>query len=174
MASGKGEKMRVQPLTLSAEELIHFLNSIQAIKGDESEVDTYGACETAMEKMDWIPNARKVVMLVGDSPPHKETLGPLLAMIHKFKENKGTFDTVLFAEEHERFDGELKRYRQTQADYQVLATAGGGTMKSLTEGAKIDQQVLISPSANNGVRMSPRSSGPRRRRPINIYDPPIV
>ena len=63
------------------------------------------------------------------------------------------------AEEHERFEREFwlkvhreeppkisplpEFYRQTQAAYKVLATAGGGSMKSLTKDAHINQQVLI-------------------------------
>ena len=157
---GKGEKMRIQPLTLSPQKLGDFLNTIQAMGGGEWEEDTYGACETAMEKMDWKPYAKKVVVLVGDSPPHKEDFSPLIAIIRKFKENNGTFNTVdVAAEEHERFEREFwlkvhreeppkisplpEFYRQTQAAYKVLATAGGGSMKSLTKDAKINQQVLI-------------------------------
>jgi hypothetical protein len=34
-------------------------------------------------------------------------------------------------------------YQQRQAAYKVLATAGGGSMKSLTQDAHINQQVLI-------------------------------
>ena len=50
---GKGEKMNIQPLTLSPQKLSDFLNSIQAMGGGEWEEDTYGACQAAMEKMDW-------------------------------------------------------------------------------------------------------------------------
>jgi hypothetical protein len=157
---GKGEKMNVQPLTLSPQKLSDFLNSIHAMGGGEWEEDTYGACQKAMEGMDWKPYAKKVVVLVGDSPPHKEDFAPLLAMIRKFKDNNGTFNTVdVAAEEHERFEREFwlkvhreeppkisplpEFYRQTQAAYKVLATTGGGSMKSLTKDAKINQQVLI-------------------------------
>ena len=69
---GKGEKMNIQPLTLSPQKLGDFLNGIQAMGGGEWEEDTFGACETAINKMDWKPYAKKVVVLVGDSPPRKE------------------------------------------------------------------------------------------------------
>lgn len=157
---GKGEKMNIQPLTLSPQKLSDFLGGIQAMGGGEWEEDTFGACETAMGKMDWKPYAKKVVVLVGDSPPRKEDFGPLLGLIRQFKTNNGTFNTVdVAAEEHERFEREFwlkvhreeppkisplpEFYRQTQAAYKVLATAGGGSMKSLTKDAHINQQVLI-------------------------------
>jgi hypothetical protein len=157
---GKGEKMQIQPLTLNPQKLQVFLGGIQAMGGGEWEEDTYGAVETAINKMDWKPYAKKVIVLVGDSPPHKEDFEPLIAMIHKFKDENGTFNTVdVAAEEHERFEREFwlkvhreeppkisplpAFYRQTQAAYRVLATAGGGAMRSLSKDAHINQQVLI-------------------------------
>ena len=157
---GKGEKTQIQPLTLSPQKLSAFLSGIQALGGGEWEEDTLGACETAVDKMDWKPYAKKVVVLVGDSPPRKEDFGPLLGLIRKFKGENGTFNTVdVAAEEHERFEREFwlkvhreeppkisplpEFYRQTQAAYKVLASAGGGSMKSLTKDAHINQQVLI-------------------------------
>src|SRR5215471_17717551 len=55
---GKGEKVDTQPLTLSPQKLEEFLNGIQAMGGGEWEEDTYGACEFAVNKMDWKPYAK--------------------------------------------------------------------------------------------------------------------
>jgi von Willebrand factor type A domain len=157
---GKGEKMDSQPLTLSPQKLEDFLSHITAKGGGEWEEDTYGAVEFAINKMDWKPYAKKVVVLVGDSPPHKEDFQPLIQLIHKFKDENGTFNTVdVAAEEHERFEREFwlkvhreeppkisplpEFYQQTRAAYKVLANAGGGSMKSLTKDTHINQQVLI-------------------------------
>jgi hypothetical protein len=157
---GKGEKMEIQPLTLSPQKLKSFLDNIKAKGGGEWEEDTYGACQYAIDRMDWKPYAKKVVVLVGDSPPHKDDFGPLIAMIRKFKGENGTFNTVdVAAEEHERFEREFwlkvhreeppkisplpEFYQQTRAAYKVLANAGGGSMKSLTHDVHINQQVLI-------------------------------
>jgi hypothetical protein len=157
---GKGEKLDSQPLTLSPQKLQDFLSHITAKGGGEWEEDTYGACEFAINKMDWKPYAKKVVVLVGDSPPHKEDFQPLIQLIHKFKDENGTFNTVdVAAEEHERFEREFwlkvhreeppkisplpEFYQQTRAAYKVLANAGGGSMKSLTKDTHINQQVLI-------------------------------
>ncbi len=157
---GKGEKMEIQALTLSPQKLKSFLDNIKAKGGGEWEEDTFGACQYAINRMDWKPYAKKVVVLVGDSPPHKDDFGPLIALIHKFKGENGTFNTVdVAAEEHERFEREFwlkvhreeppkisplpEFYQQTRAAYKVLANAGGGSMKSLTHDVHINQQVLI-------------------------------
>ena len=157
---GKGEAMQTQALTLSPQKLEDFLAHITAKGGGEWEEDTYGACQYAIDKMDWKPYAKKVVVLVGDSPPHKDDFQPLIELIHKFKGENGTFNTVdVAAEEHERFEREFwlkvhreeppkisplpEFYQQTRAAYKVLANAGGGSMKSLTKDSHINQQVLI-------------------------------
>jgi hypothetical protein len=157
---GKGEPRQIQPLTLNPQKLTVFLSAIKAMGGGEWEEDTLGAVDTAINKMDWKPYAKKVIVLVGDSPPEKEDFQPLLAMIRRFRDENGTFNTVdVAAEEHERFEREfwLKVHReeppkisplpafarQTQAAYRVLASAGGGAMRSLSKDTHINQQVLI-------------------------------
>jgi von Willebrand factor type A domain len=157
---GRGEKREVQALTLSPQKLTYFLNHITAKGGGEWEEDTMGACKYAVDGMDWKPYAKKVIVLVGDSPPHKSDFAPLIALIKKFRAENGTFNTVdVAAEEHERFEREFwlkvhreeppkisplpEFYRQTQAAYKVLANAGGGGMRSLTHNVHINQQVLI-------------------------------
>ena len=157
---GKGEPREIQPLTLSPDKLQTFLSHITAKGGGEWEEDTLGAVEAGMNKMDWKPYAKKVIVLVGDSPPEKADFAPLLGDIRKFKTMNGTFNTVdVSAEEHERFERAFwlkvhrqeppsisplpEFYQQTRQAYKVLASAGGGAMKSLTKDTHINQQVLI-------------------------------
>jgi len=157
---GKGKKFGVQPLTLNPQKLVDFLNNVHAEGGDEWEEDLAGGVYTAIKDMDWKPYAKKVIVLVGDSPPKKDDFQPLIAAIHQFKSNNGTFNTVdVAAEEHERFEREFwlkvhreeppkisplpEFYQQTRAAFKVLANAGGGAMRSLSKDSHINQQVLV-------------------------------
>lgn len=159
---GKGDPLDIQPLTLSTAKLQTFLGSIQAKGGGEWQENTLGAVQTAVTKMDWKPYARKVIVLVGDSPPEKEDFTPLAALIGDFRRNNGTLSAVdVQQEEHERYERELfiKVHRveptprdigplpefakQAQAAYKVLAAEGGGSIRSLSHDADINQQVMI-------------------------------
>ena len=157
---GKGEPLDIQPLTLSTAKLQSFLGSIQAKGGGEWEENTFGAVETAVAKMDWKPYARKVIVLIGDSPPEKQDFAPLLALIRDFKRINGTLSAVdVTEEEHERFErefsikvhhkepekiGPLPEFaRQAKVAFKVLAVEGGGSIRSLSHDANIDQQVMI-------------------------------
>jgi von Willebrand factor type A domain len=156
---GRGESIQIQPLTVSPDKLLYFLNNIQAHDGGEWQEDTLGAVRAAVEKMDWRPASKKVIVLVGDTPPFNEDFQPVLQEIRRFKEENGTFNTVdVTVEEHHAFaeewfkeygdDRPLKGplpefYLETQHAYQWMALTGDGSWRSLTRDEQINQQVLI-------------------------------
>jgi hypothetical protein len=159
---GKGEQLDIQPLTLSTAKLRTFLGTIQAKGGGEWEENTFGAVQAAVTKMDWKPYARKVIVLIGDSPPEKDDFAPLLALIRDFKRNNGTLSAVdVQQEEHERYArqfwimvhheeptpkdiGPLPPFaKQAQAAYKVIAAEGSGSVRGLSHDAGINQQVMI-------------------------------
>jgi von Willebrand factor type A domain len=156
---GRGEPLQVEALTLSPDKLLFFLNNIQAHNGGEWQEDTLGAVRTAVDRMGWRPEAKKVIVLVGDTPPFDEDTEPVLGEVRKFTADNGTFNTVdVTVEEHERFIEDWAQrtgqqpqknsplpgfYVQTQHAYQAVASAGGGSWHSLTKDDQINQQVLM-------------------------------
>jgi hypothetical protein len=156
---GRGEPIEVQPLTVSPDALLSFLNNIQAHGGGGWQEDTLGAIRVAVDRTAWRAGARKVVILVGDTPPFDEDMEPSLEEIRKLRAENGIFNTVdVTVEEHERFIREW--YRQVglmppkhsplpdfdlkaQRAYQEMAAAGGAKWHSLTKDEQINQQVLI-------------------------------
>ena len=156
---GRGEPIQVQPLTISPDVLIYFLNNIRAQNGGAWQEDTLGAVRTAVDRFSWRPLAKKVIILVGDTPPFDEDKEPTLDEVRKLRAENGIFNTVnVTVEEHERFLQEYYReigltppkadrmpsfYFETQRAYQDMAAAGGGQWRSLTKDEQINQQVLI-------------------------------
>ena len=156
---GHGEPVHVEALTRETGPLIQFLNGIRAEGGGAWRENTYGALQTAVNSMGWRTYAHKVIVLVGDTPPHKNEFAPCLELIRKFHSENGVFNTVdLTVEEHHAF---VKEWREstgadpvspnvlpefdleTQAAYQAMARAGGGVWHSLTQKEHINQQVLV-------------------------------
>jgi hypothetical protein len=157
---GRGEPIQTEALTISPDHLIAFLNSIVAHDGGEWQEDTLGAVRTAVDRMGWRPQARKVIVLVGDTPPFDEDKDPVLQEVRQFHEENGGFNTVdVTVEEHQRFLEEWAKshggslppdsnvlpsfYLETQHAYQNMAASGGGSWHSLTKDQQISQQVLI-------------------------------
>ncbi|MEA2678822.1 MAG: hypothetical protein QOK03_544 [Candidatus Binataceae bacterium] len=156
---GRGEPIQTEPLTISPDRLIAFLNRMVAHDGGEWQEDTLGAVRTAVDQAGWRPAAHKVIILVGDTPPFDEDNDPVMQEIRQFHEENGAFNTVdVTVEEHEEFLKEWARehngvmpldtglpsfYLQTQRSYQAMASTGGGAWHSLTKDQHINQQVLI-------------------------------
>lgn len=156
---GRGEPIETEPLTVSPDRLLYFLNNIQARNGGEWQEDTLGAVRTAVDRMAWRPSAHKVIVLVGDTPPFNEDMTPTLNEIRKFRAENGAFDAVdTTVEEHREFVREWYRQMglpppkhtklpsfdvQTQSAYKDMARIGGGSWHSLGNGRQINQQVLI-------------------------------
>ncbi len=156
---GRGEPIQVVQMTVSPDKLIYFLNNIQAHNGGEWQEDTLGAVRTAIDRMGWTPAAKKIIVLVGDTPPFDEDAEPVLEEVRKFRMEDGTFNTVdVTVEEHEHFVEDWNRrnfdnmspkgplpsfYLQTQNAYRTIASAGNGSWHSLTKEQQINQQVLM-------------------------------
>jgi hypothetical protein len=159
---GRSERVDIEPLTISSHRLETFLIGVTGKGKGGSQGDVYAACVTAVNQMNWKPYAKKVIVLVGDSPPRFEDYGPLLSLIAKFRTQDGTFNTIdVSAEEHERYEREFwlrthngrapgesisplaEFYQDTRETYKMLAAAGGGGMRPLTQNVHINEQVLI-------------------------------
>jgi hypothetical protein len=159
---GKGEPLDMQPLTLSNAKLTTFLASIKAKGGGEWEENTLGALQAAVTKMDWKPYARKVIVLIGDSPPDKDDFTLLVTLIRDFRRNNGTVSGIdVEEEEHVRYmrafwmrvhgqlptDAEIgpipQFAKQTQAAHKMMAAQGGGSIRSLSHDADINHQAMI-------------------------------
>jgi len=157
---GEGEPIDMQPLTLSPAKLEAFLGSIRTKGGGEWEENLAGAVQTAVLRMDWKPEAHKVIVIVGDAPPRADEFASLLDTIHQFHARNGVLNAIdVTAQEHARFEHEFAIrvhrtepgkvsplpafYQQTRSAYMTLAHAGGGSIKSLEGDDKINQQVLM-------------------------------
>jgi hypothetical protein len=152
---GRGEPDQIQPFTTSSAQLQAFLNGIRAQNGsDDWREDTLTAIKIAVQQMQWRPTAKKVIVLVGDTPPWDEDYAPIMNLISQFRSEDGTFNTVdVTQEEHELFERkELNAqtisplpdfYLLTQHAYQAMAKVGGGQWGSLSRDKAINQQVLI-------------------------------
>ena len=168
---GRGEPISIQPLTHSQAAIANFLSGIVAQNGGVWQEDTFNAVQTAATKMAWSPTAKRVIVLIGDTPPFDEDYDAVLLLAQRFGEEGGVLNTIDVTEfEHERWEmanctlGECgpgyedvyirhrKKppmkplwpfYLQTRRAYQTIAEAGGGTMGVLNEKVEISQEILI-------------------------------
>src|SRR5260370_676967 len=158
VSGSSSHTIQVVQMTVSIDKLIYLLNSIQTHNGGEWQKDTLGAVRTAIDRMGWTTAAKKIIVLVGDTPPFDEDAEPVLEEVRKFRMEDGTFNTVdVTVEEHERFveDWNLHNfgnlsskgplptfYLQTQNACRTIASPRNGSCHSLTKEQQIHQQEL--------------------------------
>mgnify|MGYP002634516003 CR=1 FL=1 len=83
------------PLTSNIQEIVSFLDRIEAADGGDIPEAVEEGLRWAVEKNQFRSRARKVILIFGDAPPHDEDLQECLAMASDFaRKNQGIVSTV--------------------------------------------------------------------------------
>jgi hypothetical protein len=146
--------VRVEPLTLRIAKLRQFLEQLEASGGGDIPEAVDAGLVAAIEKAGWKPESRKVVIVIGDAPPHAERLEATLALAREFHGRGGTVTTV-----DVRFDANPtlaaarlgKRVDELQTlgpggvmpEFASLARAGGGDGATLEGDQRVVRQLGV-------------------------------
>jgi hypothetical protein len=83
------------PLTSDLQTLEAFLSGIEAAGGGDEPEAIHEALKAAVGKNDFQGRARKIILLFGDAPPHREFLNECLTIARAFHDRSGgTVSTV--------------------------------------------------------------------------------
>jgi hypothetical protein len=151
--------VRWTDLTFSGRKVKTFLAGLVAEGGGDWEEAVRDGLETAMRQLKWRGDAKKVIILVGSSPPHGRDLGAIRTLIADWRGRGGVLSTIdvskLLHDEHERklhrwlYGEELAEttplpefYEQLRASYDEMAREGGGEMISMAQNARLVQHLL--------------------------------
>ena len=86
---------RGQPLTGNMQELMTFLDGVEADGGGDYPESVHEGLQWAVSKNKFNSRARKVILLFGDAPPHPENLKQCLAIASDFqRQTAGIVSTV--------------------------------------------------------------------------------
>jgi hypothetical protein len=153
--------VRWSDLTFNGPRVQAFLARVEAGSGGDWEEAVREGIETAIHEMSWRPDAKKVIILVGSSPPHKMDRPVITRMATTFTTTmEGTISTIdvteRLHEEHERrihrwlYGGELEEisplpdfYAEVQESYREIAGAGGGDMLTLAGDQALVRHLLV-------------------------------
>jgi len=147
-------------LTFNSSKVQTFLGGIVAEGGGDWKEAVKEGLETAMKQLKWRPDAKKVIIIVGSSPPHDEDVPAIRKLIADWRTRNGYVSTIdvswpLHAE-HERklhrwlYGEELKQvsplpdfYHELQESFADISRQGGGTDVALGEDAALVRNVLV-------------------------------
>lgn len=145
---------RVQPLTLSVGKLRRFLGELESRGGGDVPEAVAAGLRAAIHKAGWTRDTKKVIVIIGDAPPHADEMAETLALAREFRKRGGSVTTVdvsfdanpqlAAARLGKRVDelvtvgtrGVLPQFRQ-------VALAGGGDASSLEGDVRVVRQLAL-------------------------------
>ena len=154
---------RLEPLSYGTLSLQDFLVDIEAWGGSDYEEAVDVALTTAINDMPWQPKSKKLILLIGDAPPHAEDMDDLMDQIERFRTQMGGRIAVIDTRPPERtnraaselympessrdFSTESNSYSDDQNDvldeFLTIAQAGGGEAARLENDKKVIQDMLL-------------------------------
>ena len=146
-----GYVTQVRPLTFSLTKLNTFLDALAAEGGGDHPEAVAAGIQAAVERADWRLGARKVIVLIGDAPPHKGDLDRALRLVRKFVADNGQLSALDVSHESNPalieavvgrpVDHNIFRNRPIY-DFQQLAEAGGGVATTMAGEVRITRQLM--------------------------------
>jgi hypothetical protein len=139
--------VREQPLTFSLARLGRFLDALEAKGGGSWQEAVRAGVAAAVERAGWRPGARRVVVLIGDAPPHEHELEASLALARGLARAGGQLSVLDVSNDSNPalIEASLGRpvnralYRERpMLQFESLAEAGGG------EAATMDGDIRVS------------------------------
>jgi hypothetical protein len=152
--------VRWTDLTFSSKKVQGFLAGIVAEGGGDWEEAVLAGLTTAMKQLKWRQDAKKVIILVGSSPPHAADVPAIRTLVATWHGQGGVINTIDVSErlheEHERklnlwlYGEEPKEisplpdfYKQLQESYGEIAYNGGGTSVRIDQDDLLMRQLLV-------------------------------
>jgi von Willebrand factor type A domain len=147
-------------LTFKGSKVRTFLDGIVAEGGGDWEEAVKDGFEAAMTQLKWRPEAKKVIILVGSSPPHDKDMPALRQLVSQWQAQGGVVSAIDVSqrlhEEHERklhrwlYGDELQTvsplpdfYKQVQESYSDLSRRGGGESIALGQDQALVRYLLV-------------------------------
>ena len=147
-------------LSFKTDKLTSFISTITASGGGDWEEAVLEGVDAAIKELSWRKKSKKIIVLIGGSPPHPEDVKPLEGLVSEFRRDGGTLSTIDVTDHlHLSFNRELWRslhgnkpfeappkpafYQQVTGVYGDLAKDGGGDLVQLDDDKKLIRDVLI-------------------------------
>ncbi len=146
-------------LSFHTDKLQEFLSHITAAGGGDWEEAVKEALETAVNDLKWRKQAKRIIILVGGSPPHPWDVDAVRKIVRDFRGEGGYISTIdVTKRQHEEFDRALWRslhgtepyqpspmpefYKEVERSFGEIARDGGGELISLEQDKALIREVL--------------------------------
>lgn len=117
---------------------INFMQMVSAGGGGDEPEAVYEGLQLAIAEQKWSPSARKLVILIGDAPPHDHGMRKIEAMARRFRsKHNGQIHAIITEPDSTERIAEM-----TRKTYTRIAKAGGGEALAFSDEAQILSHVM--------------------------------
>jgi Mg-chelatase subunit ChlD len=120
------------PLTSSVDTVTLYLDEIRAAGGGDEPEAVHSGLNWAMSRNRFRSRARKVVLLFGDAPPHRQYLGDCLNLAQNFNQQQGGVVSTVTCRASRRMD-----------EFVEIAQMGGGESFLTSDEREIMTQLIV-------------------------------
>ena len=144
-------EVRAQPLTYSVAKLTRFLGGLSAAGGGDLGEGVLAGLRTGIVDAGWRPAGKRLMILVGDAPPHRDEVAALERLVTGFRAAGGQITTLDVSDEanpallEARLGRRVNRalYRSAPSyDFQRIAELGGGDAATLDGELRLTRRLV--------------------------------
>jgi hypothetical protein len=147
-------------LSFRTDKLREFLSHVTAEGGGDWEEAVKEGMDAATKELSWRKQSKKIIVLVGGSPPHPEDVEDVRDLVRKWRSDGGYVSTVDVTKRmHEEFDHQMWRslhgkepfqpspmpefYKQVSQVFGEIAADGGGELIQLDQQKALMKEVIV-------------------------------
>lgn len=147
-----GFTTREQVLTFSMARLHRFLADLDAEGGGSMQEAVAAGVRVAVEEAGWRSSAKRLIILIGDAPPHERDFDALKARVQQFARDGGQITTLDVSHEanpaltEARVGREVNRVFFRDAPmtaFRIIASAGGGDAATLDGDVRLTRRLVV-------------------------------
>jgi hypothetical protein len=139
---------KMHQLTYGTKSLQIFLREIEPVGGGDREEAVDEALRVAIDKLNWRKRSKKIILLIGDAPPHQKDMEKTTALIEKFRKRMGGMVAALDTSRQTirpmaSADNVVVKQKEVLEEFKHFAKIGGGESARLVDEEKVIRQMVV-------------------------------
>jgi Mg-chelatase subunit ChlD len=131
------------PLTHKTQQLKQFLKGIDPAGGSDYAEAVDEGLRVAIDEFNWGKNSKKIILVIGDAPPHREDMQKATDLVEKFRNQMGGMVATLDISSPGSQSLGRGAQRSAMPEFKQLAQAGGGESARIVDEEKVIKQMVV-------------------------------
>jgi len=134
---------KIHQLTHGIKSLQIFLRDIDPVGGGDREEAVDEALRVAIDDLNWKKRSKKIILLIGDAPPHKKDIPKTRKLIKKFRKKMGGMVATLDTSRPSLKPIAGGEQEKVMDEFKLFAEIGGGESARLIDEEKVIRQMVV-------------------------------